>query len=1140
MTCKDQSQRLRKAVGIALLSLAALLMMAGSASAAVEWEVNAQWGDTVLRPGGTGEFMLRVKNVGTTDASGAVTLKEHLPPGVTMTGFATRGLAWQCFGTQTVTCATNLLDSLGNPTGTAMSTTMETSHYLPQLFIEVAASPDASGTKLNTVTVSGGGGAVASTSMPVSFGDQPTDYGILPHSFSPADVYDTRSPGLGRERQAATHPEELRVRFDMNLVHDFNIKGESFTEPAGRLRTAEVSLPRGLVGNPEALPKCATSDFLQEGLSPFTATGCPSNTQVGYIDLELNLSATEHGYGIFSGAGNAFSRIAIYNLVAPKGTPVDLGFRAGGFVYGHIYAQLDPTRDYAIKSISPDISTGAPVRGARVTIWGVPGDPAHDLYRAVPPVNFTPGGAAIHDRDPYGAAFTNAPVRPFLTMPSDCGTDNGPFLMRADSWAAKGEFTPLLEGEERVNVEGCDDPRIRFEPEVSIQPTTRDASQPTGLDIHLETPQRDQTIGGPEQAGKLYDQSGNLHAIDTPPIKKVVVRMPEGMTLSASAAQGLTACSAAQMGIGNNDPVTCPDASQYGTLTLHTPVLPPDEPMKGFIYIAKQKENPFNDFLAMYFVIEDSERGLRIKIPGRVQLDPVTGQITTTFDDLPQFPLSDVQLTFKSGVRAALVNPATCGKKTISATFYSWAEPDNPIPSDTDYSVTQKADGSPCFNNLAERPFKAQMSAGMVNPNAASYSPFVFRMTRSDDDQELSQIGVSMPAGLTSKLAGITRCSEEAIAAASNPLRTGTEEASFPSCPASSQVGTTEVGSGVGVPLTFVPGKVYLGGPYKGAPLSLVVITPILAGPYDLGVIAVRSAISLDPKTTAVSVLTDPFPQIFQGIPVRLRDIRVRIDRKDMMRNPTNCDVKQIHAHLTGAGGEVNTTADDTAADLYERFQVANCAALRFKPKLSFRLKGGTKRNDHPAFTATLTAKDGEANIARAAVTLPHSVFLDQSHIRTVCTRVQYAADQCPQGAVYGRVRAWTPLLDETLEGPVYMRSSSHQLPDVVATLNGILDVELVGRIDSVKGSLRTTFDFVPDQPVSRFVLSMPGGGKGLLVNSTNTCKSTNRVKVLLDGQNGKTADQFPKLRNGCAKETRRAKARGARRAERKSGRTGR
>jgi uncharacterized repeat protein (TIGR01451 family) len=1124
------TKRLRRAFGLAIASalLGLLFAFASPASAAVQWDVKARWGDTVLQPGGTGEFIIATRNLGTTDAAGSVTLKEHLPPGVTLTGLEGQqgSTDWTCFGTQTVTCTNNLAS---NSNGRAL--TLENGgvgYYLSELFIEVAISPDATGTKTNTVTVSGGGGATVSEVDPVSFGSQPTYFGVLPSSFTTSDVYASAFPGTvpGTDlvRQAGDHPYELRVKFDMNLkagtFNDFFQGPVPYTEPVGRIHDVEATLPRGLIGNPEALPKCQPTDFLNGGLSPYTTTGCPANTQVGYLDLALNLGQMNHGFGIFG--DGSFTKIALYNLPAPKGTPVDIGFRAGGLAIGHIYATLDPSKNYAIKSISPDIATLAPVRNVSATIWGVPGDPSHDIYRARQPTEIVNGFPTAGGLPPYGASFDKAPIKPFFTMPMDCGVDNGPVQYRADSWTAIGDFTPTYDGASHANVTGCDDPRIRFNPNLEIQPTSRDASQPTGLDVNLNNPQRDQTLADVSHIGNLYAQNGNLHGIDTPPIKKVVVTLPQGMTISSSAAQGLGSCTPAEIGIGNNDPVTCPDNSQYGTITLHTPILPADAPMHGFIYIAQQNHNPFNNFLSMYFVIEDPERGLRLKIPGKIELDPVTGQITTTFDDLPQFPLSDFQITFKSGVRSALVNPSTCGQKTIRADFYSWADPNTPVPTDSTYNVTQKADGSPCVNSLADRPFNAQMSAGTVNPNAGSYSPFVFRMTRTDDDQEISQIGTGLPPGLTAKLAGISECSDASILAAMNPARTGTEELNNPSCPASSYFGSTQVGSGVGVPLTYLPGKVYLAGPYQGAPLSIVVITPIVAGPYDLGVIAVRTALGLNPETTAAHVQTDPFPQIYQGIPVRIRDIRLKIDRPETIKNPTSCDPMQITAHLTGTGGDVNSTADDTAVDLSNPFQVANCSSLGFKPDFQMKLIGGTHRSANAGILTTLKARPGDANFRSVDVNLSKAYQVDQRHLGNICSETDLKRDECAGKQQVGYTWATTPLLDNGLQGPVYAVSGPGTLlPRLAIILHGQVNVLMRGDTSSVKGALHTSFTSVPDQPIDTFKLRINAGRHGYLVLNKDVCANPTSSGVDFVAQNSKVLSLDVPLQTGCGKAQR-------------------
>jgi hypothetical protein len=370
-----------------------------------------------------------------------------------------------------------------------------------------------------------------------------------------------------------------------------------------------------------------------------------------------------------------------------------------------------------------------------------------------------------------------------------------------------------------------------------------------------------------------------------------------------------------------------------------------------------------------------------------------------------------------------------------------------------------------------------------------------------------------LPPGLTGKLAGIPYCSGAQIKEAEG--KTGKAEQANPSCPAASQLGKLDTAAGYGSEPIHVAGRVYLAGPYKGGPVSSVVITPAVAGPFDLGNVVVRAPLYLNPETAQITVKSDPIPTILKGIPLKLRSVAIEVDRKDFTLNPTSCEAMSVTSSIGGSNG--------ATASLSNRFQVGNCGALKFTPKLKLALKGGTRRNGNPALTATLTQPSGQANIGRVQVALPHSEFLDQSHIRTVCTRVQFAANQCPQGAIYGQAEAITPLLDQPLTGPVYLRSSSNKLPDLVVALKGPesqpIEVVLDGRIDSVHGGIRNTFELVPDAPVSKFVLKMQGGKKGLLVNSRNICATQSHANVRLVGQNGKSSNQSPLLQNQCPKK---------------------
>jgi hypothetical protein len=543
------------------------------------------------------------------------------------------------------------------------------------------------------------------------------------------------------------------------------------------------------------------------------------------------------------------------------------------------------------------------------------------------------------------------------------------------------------------------------------------------------------------------------------------------------------------------------------------------------MYLAKQNANAFGSTFAMYMAIHDTEeRGVLVKIPGKIELDPVTGQITTSFDHLPEFPFSDFTLKFRSGDRAPLVNPPDCGPHTITVKVASYALPDNPVDASNNYDVTQGPGGGACPPDSAHRPFAPRMEAGTLNPTAGSFSPFLFRLTRGDSDQELSQVNVIPPPGLLAKIAGMPFCSEAAIAAVPTAEGTGLEEFEHPHCPPASQIGTLSVGVGSGSGPNYFPGKVYLAGPYKGAPLSLVVVTPGLAGPFDFGNVVVRTALQVDPETARVTAVSDPFPTNLHGVLLRIRDVRLRLDRPDTMLNPTNCSPFSVDAAVTGIGGDLLSTADDFLTHVSNPFQVGDCGALAFKPKLAFRLRGGTHRGDHPAFFSRLTARPGDANIGHAIVALPRSEFLENAHIKTICTRVQFAADNCPAASIYGYAKAITPLLDQPVEGALYLRSSSHVLPDLVAKLRGQIGANLVGHIDSVNGGIRTSFDSVPDVPVSEFTLSMRGGEKGLLVNSRNLCKAPSRADVRFTAQSGKPLHLRPLVQNSCRKIGRKQK----------------
>jgi hypothetical protein len=493
--------------------------------------------------------------------------------------------------------------------------------------------------------------------------------------------------------------------------------------------------------------------------------------------------------------------------------------------------------------------------------------------------------------------------------------------------------------------------------------------------------------------------------------------------------------------------------------------------------------------IAIYLVAKSTDRGTLVKVAGELHADPSSGNLTATFDKLPQLPYSQLRIHFREGQRSPLATPAACGTFFTQADYTPWRDASLVRHTSLPLQITSGLGGGPCPSGLA--PFVPQAKGGTLNSRAGAFSPFYLHLTRNDTEQEIVSYSATMPPGLLGKVAGIPFCSEADLARAAH--RSGVEERDNPSCPAASLIGRTLSGYGLGPVLSYAPGNLYLAGPYNGSQFSVVAIDAALVGPFDLGTVIVRSAIRVDRTTGQVSIDatgTDPIPHIIDGIPVHLRDVRAYIDRPNVTVNPTSCEPFSVSSALNGAGVRLGDKSDDTLATATSPFQAFDCASLGFRPRLSLRLHGGPRRGAHPSLRAVVRPRPGDANIAAGAVTLPHSLFLDQDNIETICTRAQFAAANCPKGSVYGHARAFTPLLETPLEGPVYLRSSDNPLPDVVFALSGRgFEIDLEGKIDSSQGGIRGTFDTIPDAPVTKFVLRMRGGKRGILVNSSrNLC----------------------------------------------------
>jgi hypothetical protein len=885
---------------------------------------------------------------------------------------------------------------------------------------------------------------------------------------------------------AGSHPYSFTLRFGLKTE-------ENGLSEGGEARDAKVDLPPGFFGNPNAVPVCTHQQF--EGGSP----NCPASTQVGV------LRATVTGIGEVVGP--------VFNVTPPPGYAAELGFASTGFEVRQ-YFTVDNEKGYGLHVLAPNFPL--PPVSVTETVWGTPADSSHDAQRGAAAIN---GGAPLP---------SEAPLLPFLTLPTDCAPTAPEARVELDSVQATGLFTgesgPFIDSAGNpAPTKGCES--VPFSPRIAASPTSRLATNPSGLDFDLTLPNE----------GLL----GPLNITESEP-REVEVALPEGVTLNPSAAEGLAVCSPGQYAAEKVDSTPgagCPEASKLGSVLARTPLL--DEPIEGSLYLATPYENPFGSLLALYMVARGPEHGIFVRQAGEVKPDPVTGQLKTTFSELPPIPYSSFKLHFREGGRAPLVTPPSCGTYEAVGRLTPFSSPGEPATVSSAFQIEKGADGGACPAG-GTPPFRPGLIAGSINNAAGRYSPFNVRIFRTDAEQEITHFSIKLPPGVTGKLAGIPFCSDLSIAAAHSRERQphgGQEELDNPSCPQASEIGHTLVGAGVGGSLTYVPGKIYLAGPYNGDSLSIVAITAAKAGPFDLGTVVVREGLEVNPETAEVFIDatgSDPIPHIINGIPVHLRDVRAYVDRSKFVLNPTNCERTSTASTILGSGTDFSSEADDRPVTVTTPYQAADCASLGYQPRLKLKLKGSTKRGGNPALTAILRPRPGDANSQRVSIALPHSEFLEQGHIKTICTRVQFKAGagngtECPAASVYGTAKVWTPLLSEPLTGPIFLRSSEHPLPDLVIALHGLIDFDAVGRIDSVNGGIRNSFETVPDAPIEKVEVKLGGGKKSLLANSVNLCARTHKATAKFAGQNGRNYTATVPLQPKCSKKGPGSKKRQAR-----------
>jgi hypothetical protein len=909
----------------------------------------------------------------------------------------------------------------------------------------------------------------------------------------------------GAASRAGEHPYQLDLEVNLNQGGEFEGQpGAAF--PDGDLRDLSVEMPTGLLLNPSVVDQCSLAQLHTPRQSPFeepslSGESCPDKSQVGTVEVKTSL-----------GGGRA-ERFGLFALQPAPGVAAELAFSPFG-VPVVLSGGLHPNSNgsYVLALEARNVPQTLVLYGLKLSLWGVPWAASHNGER----------GNCLNESEPsfpwckasIGEPSTNPP-KAYLTLPSAC---SGPlvFSARADSWQqpAGVQATALnrAPGGQPAQM-SCKD--LVFEPNPAGQLTDTKASSPSGYRFHLS-----EDLTALEEPGSLAH----------PPVRQTVLHLPAGVSINPSVGAGLGTCSAAQYAAEtafSRQGEGCPNASKLGDFEVVSPLF--EGRFEGAVYLASPYENAFDSLVALYLVARLPERGLIVKVAGRVDLDPVTGGLVSTFDGLPQLPYTELDLTFRTGQRAFLVTPPACEAATTQIDAYPWAlafsfsgqetaEPSSRFTTNSSTQISAGIDGSPC--PAGTPPFSPQVSAGGVNSNVNSYTPYFIHIARQDTEQEITSYSLVLPEGITGKLAGIPFCPDAAIATARH--RSGVQEERSPSCPAASEVGHVFTGYGVGSSLTYTTGHIYLAGPYNGQPLSVVVINPATVGPFDVGVVVIRSALSVDQHTAQLQIdrsASDRIPHILAGIPLRLRDVRIYLDRPEFTHNPSSCAPGSLVSTITGAGADFASLADDSTSTSERHFQLLNCRTLGFKPKLGIRLRGPTRRGAFPQLSASFVSRgQGDTNLKEIEVSLPRSEFLAQNHIGAICTKPAFAREQCPTGSLVGQAIASTPLFDDPLRGNVYLRSSAGKLPDLVASLHsGAVRIVLEGRILPTKqGGIRAYFAALPDEPVDRFTMTLYGGRRGLLQNSSDICKAPPEATVKALGQTNLGSRFTTVLRGQC------------------------
>jgi hypothetical protein len=1082
----------RMACAIIAAAAIAIAWSAPAYAGSAWWHVSSGTRPSYLPTEGEGEVIVSITNVGDATANAEtspLTITDQLPPNLkaTKASGVAGGLPSSPESRGPVKCTT---------VGTVKC---EFTGKMPpfeviEVRIVVTVEPGAEENEVNHAVVSGGGTETATSERALRVSSEPPPFGV--------DSYEmeTEEEGGAAATQAGSHPFQLTTSLTINQNPATGSGPAYIASPVQLPKDLNLKLPPGLIGNTTPFQRCTLAQFLTE-VEGDHGDECPIGSAVGVAAVTYNLPGGAE-------IGTLRKAFPVFNLEPKIGEPARFGF----FVEGLIPVTLDTSvrtgGDYGVTVSVDNIPQTGSILNSIVTFWGAPGDPRHNISRGAQCLR-----EAREHETPEKPCVPSEETRPapFLTLPTSC---TGPLQAggEADSW-----LEPKLAGQglqfagtPMPALDGCN--RLPFTPSIKLTPTSSAASSPTGANIAVHVPQE-----GLLATNGLAESN----------VKDITVALPEGMDLNPSGAGGLEACSEAEIGYrpGESAPPSdlhfssiveepfCPTASKVGTAEIVTPLLPASQHLKGSVYLAAQNQNPFGSLVAMYVVAEDPVSGVLVKLAGEVSLGE-NGQVTGIVRNNPQVAFEDAELKFFSGERAALTTPAHCGVYTTNASFTPWAGGAT-TGSSSSYAITTGPAGGACPGSPL--PFAPSLDAGSTGTQAGAFTPFRTTLSRPDGDQALSAVSVHLPSGVAGVLTNVPLCGEA--------------QANAGTCGAGSLIGEATVSAGVGgQPITVGGGKVYMTGPYGGAPFGLSIAAPAKAGPFDLDsgtpcdCTVVRARIEVDPVTAALTVATDtsgPFkiPTILKGVPLQIKAVQVTINRPQFTFNPTDCDPLSVGALASGAeGGSASPSVP---------LQVANCATLAFKPTLKASTSSKVSRLEGAALTTKLSYPKGsfghEANIAKVKVELPKQLPSRLSTLQKACLAATFNANpaKCPAASIVGRAKVITPVLPVPLVGPAYFVSNGGEaFPSLTIVLQGYgVTVKLVGTTLIRKGITSTTFKSAPDVPFESFELALPRGRFSALGAPEGLCKKKLAMPTVFTAQNGAVIKtSTPISVSGCPK----------------------